>query len=132
LFFRGTRQTRINLHQLHSLLKQTLGRTRANTRVLIGEREREKKQQYVCMYVSVLWCLLSLISSSHNSLRKTATSIGKRPAGRRRRRRPRSAADRVRSFFPVRQAKHSFILPGVSSSSSSLALCFAKNSAETG
>jgi hypothetical protein len=94
---------------------------------LIGEREK----QYVCMYVSVPWCLLSLISSSQNWLRKTAPAIGKRPAGRRRRP-PRSAADRVQSFFPVRQAKHTFILPGASSSSSSsssLALCFAKNSA---
>ncbi len=52
LFFRGTRQTRINLHHLHSLLKQTLGRRRANTRALIGERERERKKT-VCMYVRI-------------------------------------------------------------------------------
>jgi hypothetical protein len=130
-FFRGTRQTRLNLHHLHSLLKQTLGRRRANKRVLIGEREREREKQYVCMYVLVPWCLLSLVSSSQNSLHKTSPDIGKRPAGRRRRP-PRSAADRVQSFFPARQAKHTFILPGASSSSSSLLLCFPKNSAETG
>jgi hypothetical protein len=51
-FFRGTRQTRLNLHHLHSLLKQTLGRRRANKRVLIGERERERERysMYVCTY----------------------------------------------------------------------------------
>jgi hypothetical protein len=50
--FRGTRQTRLNLHHLHSLLKETLGRRRANKRVLIGERERERDSMYVCTYQS--------------------------------------------------------------------------------
>lgn len=52
--FHGTRQTRLNLHHLHSLLQQTLGRRRSNTRVLIGERERERERNsmYVCTYQS--------------------------------------------------------------------------------
>jgi hypothetical protein len=52
-FFRGTRQTRLKLHHLHSLLKQTLGRRRANTRVLIGERERERKKKQYVLYVRI-------------------------------------------------------------------------------